>query len=83
VGIDPAGTFGSMTGAVRAAAAAAAPGDVVLLSPGTASFGLFRDEFERGERFREAVRALAGESSVGEVPPFDGPAASGAPAMAS
>ncbi|MER3485443.1 MAG: UDP-N-acetylmuramoyl-L-alanine--D-glutamate ligase, partial [Chloroflexota bacterium] len=40
------------------AAAAARPGEVVLLSPGCASFGLFRDEFERGERFRQAVRSL-------------------------
>ncbi len=58
-GIVPVGPFGSMSEAVRAASAAAVAGDVVLLSPGTASFGLFRDEFERGERFREAVRALS------------------------
>jgi UDP-N-acetylmuramoylalanine--D-glutamate ligase len=52
------GPFDSMTAAVEAAAAAARPGEVVLLSPGCASFGLFRDEFERGERFRQAVRSL-------------------------
>ncbi|MEA2695292.1 MAG: UDP-N-acetylmuramoylalanine--D-glutamate ligase, partial [Acidobacteriota bacterium] len=45
--------------AVSAAAAAAMPGDVVLLSPGCASFGLFRDEFDRGEQFRQVVRGLA------------------------
>ena len=33
-------------------------GDVVLLSPGCASFGLFRDEFDRGGQFRECVNAL-------------------------
>jgi UDP-N-acetylmuramoylalanine--D-glutamate ligase len=30
----------------------------VLLSPGTASFGMFRDEFHRGDVFRAAVHAL-------------------------
>jgi UDP-N-acetylmuramoylalanine--D-glutamate ligase len=57
-GTPPMGPLTSMAEAVRLAAAAAAPGDVVLLSPGTASFGLFRDEFDRGEQFREAVRGL-------------------------
>jgi UDP-N-acetylmuramoylalanine--D-glutamate ligase len=42
-----------------AAKRAARPGDVILLSPGCASFGLFRDEFDRGERFREAVAGLS------------------------
>jgi len=55
-----AGPFDSMRAAVSAAASAAQPGEVVLLSPGCASFGLFRDEFHRGEEFRQAVRALAG-----------------------
>jgi UDP-N-acetylmuramoylalanine--D-glutamate ligase len=48
----------SMDEAVRAATTAALPGDIVLLSPGCASFGLFRDEFDRGDQFRRAVAAL-------------------------
>ena len=33
-------------------------GDVVLLSPGCASFDMFRDFEDRGDRFRDAVRAI-------------------------
>jgi len=34
-------------------------GDIILLSPGAASFGLFLNEFDRGNKFKEAVRNLA------------------------
>ena len=60
LGVEPAGFFDSMRDAVEAASAAASPGDSVLLSPGCASFGIFRDEFDRGEQFRQAVAAIAG-----------------------
>lgn len=36
----------------------AQPGDVVLLSPGCASFDEFRDYKERGDRFKEVVEGL-------------------------
>lgn len=48
----------SMEKAVELATRGAEPGDVVLLSPGAASFGLFKNEFDRGEQFRKAVEAL-------------------------
>jgi UDP-N-acetylmuramoylalanine--D-glutamate ligase len=44
--------------AVRRAAAAASPGDVVLLSPACASFDAFENYEQRGDRFREIVRGL-------------------------
>ena len=44
--------------AVAMAAREARPGDVVLLSPGGTSFDAFSDFVERGERFRELVKAL-------------------------
>lgn len=52
------GPFAAFEPAVRAAHDLAAPGDVILLSPGCASFGMFKNEFERGEQFRQIVRAL-------------------------
>jgi UDP-N-acetylmuramoylalanine--D-glutamate ligase len=50
--------FDSMEKAVIRAKNISGPGDIVLLSPGAASFGLFLNEFDRGEKFREAVGKL-------------------------
>lgn len=44
--------------AVAAAYAMADNGDVVLLSPGCASFDLFKNYQDRGNQFKEAVKAL-------------------------
>ncbi|MGZ5310968.1 MAG: UDP-N-acetylmuramoyl-L-alanine--D-glutamate ligase [Solirubrobacterales bacterium] len=49
---------GTLEQAVSSAAAAAAPGEVVLLSPACASFDAFESFEQRGERFRELVEAL-------------------------
>jgi UDP-N-acetylmuramoylalanine--D-glutamate ligase len=54
-GTVPLRRCGDLERAVRAASAAAAPGEVVLLSPACASFDQFRDFEERGDRFRELV----------------------------
>jgi UDP-N-acetylmuramoylalanine--D-glutamate ligase len=42
---------GSMAEAVKLARANAKLGDVILLSPGTSSFGMFKNEFDRGDQF--------------------------------
>jgi UDP-N-acetylmuramoylalanine--D-glutamate ligase len=55
VGTVPLRRCGDLDSAVRAASAAAAPGDVVLLSPACASYDQFRDFEERGDRFRALV----------------------------
>jgi UDP-N-acetylmuramoylalanine--D-glutamate ligase len=46
--------------AVRRAAEAAQPGDVVLLSPACASYDQFRDYEKRGLHFRQMVGAITG-----------------------
>lgn len=48
----------SLEEAVHLAYEIAAPGDVVLLSPACASFDMFKNFEERGDRFKEIVRKL-------------------------
>ncbi len=57
-GIAPLAVVKTMTSAVLHASHAAKKGDTVVLSPGAASFGLFINEFDRGDQFRAAVRRL-------------------------
>lgn len=51
-------TADSMKEAVHKARLIAKTGDTVILSPGAASFNMFKNEFDRGEQFREEVRNL-------------------------
>ncbi|MGN6590642.1 MAG: UDP-N-acetylmuramoyl-L-alanine--D-glutamate ligase [Sphingomicrobium sp.] len=54
----PVKNCGKLDVAVREAAADAAPGDTVLLSPACASFDQFRDFEDRGDQFRALVGGL-------------------------
>ncbi|WP_382306149.1 UDP-N-acetylmuramoyl-L-alanine--D-glutamate ligase [Herbiconiux sp. UC225_62] len=58
--VDDAETSDVMSAAVALAAAAARPGDVVLLAPAAASMDQFADYADRGTRFAEAVRKHVG-----------------------
>jgi UDP-N-acetylmuramoylalanine--D-glutamate ligase len=54
----PTHECGTLECAVERAAAAAGPGDVVLLSPACASLDQFADYEARGQRFKELVARL-------------------------
>jgi UDP-N-acetylmuramoylalanine--D-glutamate ligase len=57
-GVAYAGPFDNLDRAVAEARARATKGDIVLLSPGCTSFGMFLHEFDRGKKFKETVLAL-------------------------
>lgn len=52
----PAEVVDSMKKAMGIAKNNAKKGDIVLLSPAAASFGVFKNEFDRGERFNKEVK---------------------------
>lgn len=56
--IDKIEVVGSMEEATLLAQKKAQAEDVIVLSPGAASFGLFANEFDRGDKFKEAVKKL-------------------------
>lgn len=51
----------SVEEAVKAGLASGQPGDVLLFSPGFASFGMFKNEYERNDEFLRVVKGLQSE----------------------
>jgi UDP-N-acetylmuramoylalanine--D-glutamate ligase len=58
-GAVPIETATSLADAVERAQKLAQPGDVVLFSPGTSSFDMFKSYADRGDQFRALVHALS------------------------
>ena len=54
------GPFDTLDAALSSAVEVAGPGSIVLFSPGCTSFEMFKNEFDRGDKFREAVNELPG-----------------------
>ena len=54
----------TLESAIKRAAEAAKPGDIVLLAPACASFDQFRNYEHRGKTFKEAVRQLAEQAKM-------------------
>jgi len=52
-------TFDSLETAVDVAFAHAEPGDAILFSPAFASFGMFTNEYDRGEKFNSYIETKA------------------------
>ena len=57
----------SLKDALQTAQTWAQPNDVVLLSPACASFDLFKNYQDRGEQFKQEVKALEGINSLSTV----------------
>jgi len=52
------GPFNSLEEATGAALKESKSGDVIIMSPGCTSFGMFKNEFDRGNSFKEIVAAI-------------------------
>lgn len=56
------GVFDNFTSALDTAVACTQPGDILLFSPGFTSFGMFLNEFDRGDQFVAYVQKRQGSS---------------------
>lgn len=56
-GLPYHGPFDKLAAALDTVTAISQAGDTVLLSPGCTSFGMFKNEFDRGNSFKQAVLA--------------------------
>ncbi|KND47898.1 MAG: UDP-N-acetylmuramoylalanine--D-glutamate ligase [Parcubacteria bacterium C7867-004] len=56
--LPDASIFDSLESALTDARTAAAPGDIILFSPAFASFGMFTNEYDRGDQFNALVKDL-------------------------
>ncbi len=54
----PYTTVANMNEAFANAIAAATSGDTIILSPGATSFGIFKNEYDRGDQFKAAFEGL-------------------------
>lgn len=57
-GLPGVSIFSSLEEALSDARAHATPGDAIVLSPGFASFGMFKNEYDRGDQFEALVNAI-------------------------
>ena len=58
------GPFNNFNQAIKKAYSLAQKGDNILLSPACASFGMFQNEFDRGEQFKTLVEKIAHEKKT-------------------
>lgn len=58
-GLPHSSIYGTIAEAVQDGFSFARPGDVLLLSPAFASFGMFKNEYDRGDQFNDAVAQLS------------------------
>ena len=57
-GVKYHGPFDSLEAVIKAIRETAIPGDNAVLSPGCTSFGMFLNEFDRGTKWKEAIRNI-------------------------